>query len=78
MEKLAELRKKKGLTQETMARKLDIGLSTYNQYENSQRGIPIRTAKKIALILNIPLEDIFLPIRFTVSKTKPMKRRKKS
>lgn len=61
-----------------MAKKLDIRLSTYNQYENLQRGIPIKTAKKIALILNIPLEDIFLPIRFTVSKTKPMKRRRKS
>ena len=70
MTKLADLRKEKGLTQEVMAKKLTIGLSTYNQYENLQRGIPFKTAVKIASILNVSVEDIFLPIKFTVSKTK--------
>lgn len=54
-----------------MAKKLKVGVSTYNQYENSQRSIPYNIAKKIAEILEVEVEDIFLPARFTVSKTKP-------
>lgn len=69
MRNLSELRISKGITQEQMAKKLDIGVSTYNQYENSQRSIPYKIAKKIANILEVKVEDIFLPTRFTVSKT---------
>lgn len=66
---LAELRINKKKTQEQMAKMLEIGVSTYNQYENSQRNIPYDIAKKIAEILEVEVEDIFLPVRFTVSKT---------
>lgn len=73
MTKLAYLRKKKGLTQDEMAKILAIGLSTYNQYENLQRGIPFQIAEKIASMFDIPVDEIFLPIKFTVSKTKTAK-----
>ena len=66
MTALADLRKKAGYTQEEMSKLLNIGLSTYNQYENSQRHIPRDVANKIAAILNVSIEDIFLPTRFTV------------
>lgn len=65
---LAKLRIREGKTQEQMATMLEIGVSTYNQYENSQRNIPYDTAKKIAEILGVKIEDIFLPVKFTVSK----------
>lgn len=70
MTSLTELRIRKGITQEQMAKKLKIGVSTYNQYENSQRSIPYHIAREIADILGSNVEDIFLPSRFTVSKTK--------
>ncbi|GFN36983.1 helix-turn-helix transcriptional regulator [Tepidimicrobium xylanilyticum] len=69
MKSLSELRISKGITQEQMAKILSIGVSTYNQYENSQRSIPYNIAKKIAETLEVEVEDIFLPTRFTVSKT---------
>jgi len=73
MKSLSELRISKGITQEQMAKILSIGVSTYNQYENSQRSIPYNIAKKIAETLEVEVEDIFLPTRFTVSKTKSNK-----
>lgn len=68
MKDLASLRQEKGKTQKQMAKILGIGISTYNQYENSQRNIPYEVAKKIADILSVQVEEIFLPVRFTVSK----------
>ncbi len=68
MQDLATIRRNKNKTQEQMAKELNIGISTYNQYENSQRNIPYDIAIKIAEILNVKIEEIFLPVRFTVSK----------
>lgn len=68
MTNLASKRKAASITQEEMARILDIGLSTYNQYENAQRTIPSDTAAKIAEVLGVPQSQIFLPVKFTVSK----------
>jgi len=70
MKDLASLRRIEGKTQKQMAKMLGIGISTYNQYENSQRNIPYRIAKEIAYILNVQVDEIFLPVRFTVSKDK--------
>jgi len=69
MTNLAKLRISKGKTQEQMAKLLGIGVSTYNQYENAQRSIPYDVAKKVAELLEVEVEEIFLPTRFTVSKT---------
>lgn len=66
---LSEIRNAKKITQEQMAKRLNIGISTYNQYENSQRNIPFDVAEKIATILKVRVDDIFLPIKFTVSKS---------
>lgn len=70
MSRLAELRISKGKTQEEMAKLLGIGVSTYNQYEKSHRTMPEEIKQKIVEILEIRHEEeIFLPVRFTVSKT---------
>ncbi|NLY44741.1 MAG: helix-turn-helix transcriptional regulator [Tissierella sp.] len=68
MYNLKKIRLNQNKTQEQMAELLNIGVSTYNQYENSGRNIPFDTAKKIAEILAVDINDIFLPIKFTVSK----------
>lgn len=68
MSQLANIRKKAGYTQEGMAKILGVGLSTYNQYENSQRSVPSDIAERISEILKVPQEQIFLPTKFTVSK----------
>jgi len=65
---LARIRLSKNKTQEDMARELKIGVSTYNQYENSQRNVPDKIASKIAEILGVNIEQIFLPTKFTISK----------
>lgn len=42
-----------------MANKLNIGLSTYNQYENGGRNIPKDVAISIAKLLDVNIKDIF-------------------
>ncbi len=51
-----------------MANSLKIAVSTYNQYENAVRNIPVSIVNQISTILGVKVEDIFLPIKFTVSK----------
>lgn len=63
---LKELRKRKGFSQQYMANKLDIGLTTYCQYENGGRKIPENVAVIIAKILDVNIYDIFLPFKFTL------------
>lgn len=63
---LKVLRKRKGFSQQYMANQLNIAISTYNQYENNNRKIPIDKAKGIAEILNININDIFSPVWFTI------------
>lgn len=67
---LKKIRKERGFSQRYMADQLKIGISTYNQYENSNRKIPIDKAKDIAKILNMKIEDIFLPTWFTIREQK--------
>ena len=68
MHKVSDMRKAKGITQEEMAKILGIGESTLSMYESGQRTIPSEVAKKIAVILGVEIKDIFLPVRFTLSK----------
>ena len=67
---LKETRLKNKKTQQEMANLLGIGLTTYHQYESSDRDVPYKIAKKIAAIFGVNVEDIFLPTRFTISKRK--------
>ena len=66
---LEKTRKSKGITQEAMAQQLEIGTSTYCQYENGTRSVPADITEKVSEILGVPVEEIFLPQKFTVSKT---------
>jgi transcriptional regulator with XRE-family HTH domain len=63
---LAKIREDKGLTQLQMAKKLNIAVSTYCQYENGIRNIPSSIAKSISKILEQDTNNIFLPTKFTI------------
>lgn len=67
---IGELRNKENLTQIEMAKILGISVSAYNMYENGNRKVPEQIASKIAQILKVNMEDIFLPATFTTSKTR--------
>lgn len=64
--KLREAREGKGLSLEDMAERLGITKTTYYNYESNQRSIPVDMAERIAAILNIKYNDIFLPSRVTI------------
>lgn len=57
--KLIEIRKKKGFTQEEMADKLNIARTTYTGYENGNFSPSLEIALKIKQILKYKNDDIF-------------------
>lgn len=59
MTNLKKAREKKGISQKTLAKILEISAPRYNQYENKKRSIPPDIAIKISKILNISFEDIY-------------------
>lgn len=70
MKTIAQLRADKGINQNEMAKILGVAESTLSQYETGARTLPYTTANKIAAILDVSIDEIFLPTRFTVSKRK--------
>lgn len=58
--KLIEVRKKKKLTQEQMAQKLNISRTTYTGYENGTFSPSLEKALEIKKILGYKKDDIFL------------------
>lgn len=56
MKKYREL---KGMTQQQIADKLGITVSSYNMLENGKRGISVIMAKNISLILDKSIDEIF-------------------
>lgn len=68
MTELARRRRDANISQATMADALSISVPAYSQYENGIRNIPAAIAIQIAEILSCEVEDIFLPVKFTVSK----------
>ena len=66
---LETVRKEKGFTHEQMAGMLRIAVSTYNQYESGKQNVPNEVAIRISEILGENISTIFLPKKFTVSKT---------
>lgn len=58
--KLIEIRKKRNLTQEQMANKLNIARTTYTGYENGNFDPSLEIALQIKKILNYKNDDIFL------------------
>lgn len=59
--KLIEMRKFKGFSQQQIAEQLCIGVSTYNRREKGQAPINIEQWKELAKVLDVPLEEIFEP-----------------
>lgn len=60
LEKLRKARLGAGLTQSQMAEKLGLKTAGYRQKEVGDRKISIKEAVKIAEVLNMSLDDIFL------------------
>lgn len=56
---IKKYREKAQLTQQQMADKLKITVSSYNMMENNKRGISLIMAKKISCILDASIDDIF-------------------
>lgn len=52
-------REKSGFTQQQMAEKLNIAVSTYNMIENGKRGISLYKAKKISILLDVSIDELF-------------------
>lgn len=69
MTNLEQLRLARGLTQETVSGVVGIAVSTYSMYENGKRAVPRQIAERIAEAVGCRLEEIFLPEKFTVSKS---------
>lgn len=57
--KLKVTRKKQGMTQTAIARKLGISRMSYYMYESGRREPPISTAIRIAKVLDTPVEGLF-------------------
>ena len=60
IDKLIEIRKKRGYTQEHMAQELNIARTTYTGYENGNFSPSLEIAMEIKKILNYKKDDIFL------------------
>lgn len=58
--KLKGKRVERGLTQEEIARQLDMAISTYNQKENGKVEFSMTECIEIMKILQCTFEDIFL------------------
>lgn len=57
--KLAQLRKDAKLTQEQLGNLLNLSSSTIAMYETNKRVPRLDTAKEIADLFNVPIEEIF-------------------
>ena len=57
-EHLAELRKKRNISQKMIAQKLDIGLHTYQRYEYGDREPPLSTLIALADFYDLDLDDL--------------------
>jgi transcriptional regulator with XRE-family HTH domain len=58
-QKLRELRKIEGWTQEEVAKKLGISKQTYSHYENENRKPSLDTIKQLALVYGVDIDVIF-------------------
>jgi len=58
--RLEELRKKSGITQEILADRLEVSRQTINSLENGRYNPSIQLAFKLARFFNVPIEDLFI------------------
>jgi len=59
IENIKNIRKKKGISQESLAYDLGIDYSTYGKIERGQIGLSVERLDKIAEILDVSLEDLY-------------------
>ena len=64
---IRQQRKKKGLTQELLAKELNVSRPTYIQIENGEREFTLSEAQKLASIFNISIENFLSEEEFKVS-----------
>ena len=65
-QRITELRKMKGLSQEDLAKSVDISRSSLAQIELGNRGVNVFELKQLSLVLNFSLDD-FMSENFSVS-----------
>jgi len=70
MAKLAELRKKKGLTQKELAKALKISESAIAMYETGRRTPSLARAKIIANFFDVDIEEIFFEKQYHDTRAK--------
>ncbi|GAQ19035.1 DNA-binding protein [Oceanobacillus picturae] len=59
--KILELRKGKGFTQDELAKKCNVSRQTINAIENDRYDPTLQLAFKIARVLNTTVDDVFSP-----------------
>lgn len=59
--KILELRKAKGFTQEALAKRCRVSRQTINAIENDRHDPTLRLAFKIATVLGTTVDDVFKP-----------------
>lgn len=57
--RLKYYREKMNLTQENIADKLSIAVSTYNQFENNRRKVSLIKAKELSIVFNTTIDELF-------------------
>ena len=55
---------------EQLSNEIEIPKSTYSKIESGDLTASEQTAKKISQILNVPTEQLFYPVRFTMRELK--------
>lgn len=63
---IVDLRVEKNITQQEMAKMLNISNVSLHYYETGQRKIPRNVAIQISKILGVKLDEIFLPESFSM------------
>jgi transcriptional regulator with XRE-family HTH domain len=61
-------RKSKGLTIEGMAKKAGVSVSKYRKIESGEQTSDSTTAETIARVLEVPIYQLLVPIRYTARK----------
>lgn len=59
--KIFELRKKEGLTQDELAKKCNVSRQTINAIENDRYDPTLQLAFKLAKVLNTTVDELFKP-----------------
>lgn len=66
MNKLKFYRLQSGLTMDQISETLEIPKSTYSKIESGEVTASEQTVKKISNLFNVPKEQLFYPVRFTI------------